>query len=79
MLALLCAHIDANKLVPRRSGLRLTARKQVRARPAHSVLEDVGKEGSQEQGDDEAEDADVNLMSGGPCDGKVENQEEEGE
>lgn len=45
---------------------RFAARDQIRARPAHGVLDHIGDKGGQDKGDEKTEDCNMCLVCAGP-------------
>lgn len=75
VVAGLGADVDADEGVGGRAGRGLAAGDEVRAGPADGVLDGVGEEGGQDEGDEEAEDGDVVLVGGG-ADDEVDGDDE---
>jgi hypothetical protein len=68
MLVGLCAYAESDELVLRRPTFGLASVYQIRARTADGVLDDIGYEWSNCNGNDEAEEADVELGCRWPSD-----------
>ena len=56
---------------------RLASCNEIWSRPADRILDNVGEERSQGQGDEEAEDCDVDFVDGGAKDQSPEDEEKE--
>lgn len=80
MMSRLGTHVNTDQCVHRRPRRGLTPRNQVWPRPAHGVLDGIGEEGCQDQGDCEAQNSDMVFVPGGvrECIGKEDEEQRDG-